>query len=542
MHSKFRHILCAAATASVLVVTSACERTTAAPPGVAQAPSQAQARAEAQRRATTPDVRLSASIVEVAPGIHLLGGTSPNASYVIETSDGLALIDTCQQADARPLTEQLKAIRLDVRRLKWIFLTHAHGDHSLGARRLRETTGAAVYAGRGDCSVLRAGGPSEAFFSVFEGPPESHPTPVDVELAGDEVIDLGDARIRAISTPGHTPGSVCYLLEQDGLRVLFTGDVVASLTDSVPLAGPGIYSAFLSPRFRGDAESSLTSLRKLLAMDTPDLVLPGHPRLDPTPADPRVTPKQWQALLTSGIRKLDTLVARRRRDGGDFLDGTPKELLPGLHYWGDEHGCAVYALVTAANELYLFDAPDIFDPVAFVQRRCEESGLPRLVPKAVLLTSSGSPATDGLRRLVEKTKCIVVAPSAGLDEVRRLCPVPADVRAAEDLPAEGWFPVRVLPVEGPVSPSVAYALNWRGSSVLFAGRYPVAISSGEDVGDLRSRLPTAAAVQAFRETLDRLGRESPNLLLPLVPMRDQSADLYDDAWAQLITANRAAVD
>ena len=97
----------------------------------------------------------------VAPGVHLLGRTFPNASYAVETSDGLVLVDTCPEPDADPILRQLREAGLDVKRLRAILLTHAHGDHALGARRLREMTGAKVHAGVADCDVLRAGGPKQ---------------------------------------------------------------------------------------------------------------------------------------------------------------------------------------------------------------------------------------------------------------------------------------------------------------------------------------------------------------------------------------------
>ena len=107
-------------------------------------------------------------------------------------------------------------------------------------------------------------------------------------LKGGETITLGDARIQAIATPGHTPGSVCYLLERGNLRAFFAGDVIMMLRgDEKPrteLGKPlGTYSAYLAPRYRGDAKESLASLRRLREMPVPDLVLPGHPGADVSP-------------------------------------------------------------------------------------------------------------------------------------------------------------------------------------------------------------------------------------------------------------------
>ena len=126
--------------------------------------------------------------VTIVPGVHLLGGLVYAAAYAVETSEGLVLIDTGFEADAGPLKRELKTLGLDVRKLKAVLLTHIHGDHTGGAAYLRKTTGATVYAGRGDAELLRAGGAHETFFSLFYIPGAiPHPTPVDV--GEDEGVD-----------------------------------------------------------------------------------------------------------------------------------------------------------------------------------------------------------------------------------------------------------------------------------------------------------------------------------------------------------------
>ena len=151
--------------------------------------------------------RLGPSAMTIAPGIHLLGGLEPAAAYVVETSEGLVLVDSGLQGDASLLKSQLATLGLDWRRVRAVLLTHAHGDHCGGAEHLRTVLRAKVYAGRGDAAVLRAGGPREAFFSNFSMPNDNpHPTAVDFELKGGESIVSGNVRFRALATPGHTPG------------------------------------------------------------------------------------------------------------------------------------------------------------------------------------------------------------------------------------------------------------------------------------------------------------------------------------------------
>src|SRR5260370_27567758 len=120
----------------------------------------------------------------------------PAAAYVVETSEGLVLIDTGLDKDAGPLKRQMTELGLDWKRVRAILLTHVHGDHSGGAEHLRAATGAKVYAGQGDAAVLRAGQPREAFFSAFPMSEEITPsaTTVDVELSGDPAVTLGHPR------------------------------------------------------------------------------------------------------------------------------------------------------------------------------------------------------------------------------------------------------------------------------------------------------------------------------------------------------------
>jgi glyoxylase-like metal-dependent hydrolase (beta-lactamase superfamily II) len=473
--------------------------------------------------------------VAVVPKVYLLGRSSPGAVYAVETSDGLVLVDSGIDPSARAVIEQLSELGLDPARLRAILLTHVHADHVLGAVRLREQTGARVFVGRDDCGPLRAGGPREAFLSTFNMPGVTPiPVAVDVELAGGEELRFGDATFHVLAAPGHTPGSVCYLLERAGLRVLFAGDVVQSLSPSNPDA-LGTYAAYLPPRYRGDARAYRDTLRRLRDLPVPHLILPGHPRMDPEPHSPHLSVDEWYGLLDRGIGAMDTLLARYEADGASFLDGNPKELLPGLRYLGDLDGSAVYA-VQSGQEWYLFDAPGGPALSAFVEQRLSKAGMVASKITAVLLTSTASASTSGLAELVRKTGSRVVAPAAGLDDVRRICPPGTGVDAADQLTNVGDFALRAMPLGGRGTPAVAYSLRRANRDVLVSGVIPVKIVP-ETLMPLINDLAAAGRRAAYIRSLNELRQLTPNLWLPLTPVNGQNANVYDREWSNVLEAN-----
>ncbi len=445
--------------------------------------------------------------VPMAPRLYLLGALSPSVAYVVETDDGLILVDAGLAGDHQLLLEQLQHLHLEVHDLKLILLTHAHGDHYLGAQELRQLTGAKIYAGRDDSSVIRDAGPREAVFSTFPmDHVHIHPTDVDAELAGGELIELGDARIRAIATPGHTPGSMCYLLERGGLRALFSGDTIMTITGDL-----GTYSTYLPPRYRGDARAYLTSLRALQQLPAPDLLLPGHPRTDVGMISARITPQQWTTLLGQGIAAMEQLIAHYNQDGADFLDGNPKELLPGLLYLGEFSGVAIYGFVHESSVI-VFDAPGGPELLGFLEERLGDVGLSIDMLKAVALTGTSADATSGLSPLVDRTGCQVIVARSDLEKVQGIAPTATLLPAETAVSELDWIPLQPVSVAGFVR-HTAYRIEWAGKRVLVSGN---------------------ASPQSFASVPEI----RPDLWLPAKPVHGQNANLYGDDWQNAINGRR----
>jgi glyoxylase-like metal-dependent hydrolase (beta-lactamase superfamily II) len=479
----------------------------------------------------------------LVPRLHVLGGLKPSVAYIVETTEGLVLIDSGLQSGAKHFESQMAELGLHRHDLRAILLTHAHGDHSGGAESLRETTKAKVYAGAGDAAVLRAGEPREAFFSIFDMPDETlHPTTVDLELRGGESLAFGDVRFRALATPGHTPGSICYLMERAGLRVLFSGDVINMIRGRDDLPGGvgrslGTYSTYLAPRYRGNARDYLASLRELRALPVPDLVLPGHLGDDPTPQSPALSQRRWEMLLDDGIREMETLVARYEADGAGFLDGVPKHLLPDLDYLGDFGGVAVYGFF-AASRFFLVNAAGGPGLVEFVKTRLQQLGREPAGPTAVLLTGGVTGDQTGLTEIVRQWHAQVVAAPMAVRALEDFCPAGTVVVSAAELPAQGWFKVAPIPLREPGFASIAYQIELSGKTVLLTGRLPN-ILTAQSVAGLASNIGRSKAdLRDYLASLSEIRRVVPKLWLPATPLNGQNANLYDSDWQRVIDENQ----
>jgi len=483
-----------------------------------------------QRSARLP--LLDGSTITIVPGIHLLGGVGPAAAYVVETASGLVLIDAGLDSGAQPLKDEMAKLGLDWKKLRAIFLTHVHGDHCGGADHLHTETGATVYAGQGDAASLRAGAPRDAFFSIFNMPNHTpHATTVDVALEGHETISFGAARFQVLGTPGHTPGSTCYLMERAGLRVLFSGDVIMGLGE-IPL---GTYSTYLAPRYRGDAKRFLASLQMLRALPVPNLVLPGHPNLSREPQSPCLTRERWEKMLDAGIHEMQRLVARYEADGANFLDGHSKRLLPDLYYFGDFHDSAVYGFF-ASSKFFVVDAPGGPGLTDFLKTCLQELGLAPAEPTAVLLTACGERETAGLKELVELSHTQVVVAPAGVEWVKQICRPGTIVIPATDLPNQNWFSVKPLLLRGRGVATVAYLVPWTDKNVLFSGRIPAG-TDPESREELLAELTKSKTAQAFLASLQQLLEVHPHLWLPAAPSNGQNANLYDSSWIDTLKMN-----
>jgi glyoxylase-like metal-dependent hydrolase (beta-lactamase superfamily II) len=135
------------------------------------------------------------------PGFMTGPGTN---SYLIGPEDGdIAVIDPGPLLD-----DHIANLLAAPGRIRWIFTTHTHPDHSPAAAVLKDKTGATVHG----LPAPLAGLHQDKTFQP------------DVVPASGDRFALPGCMLKAIHTPGHASNHLCYLLEED--RLLFTGDHV----------------------------------------------------------------------------------------------------------------------------------------------------------------------------------------------------------------------------------------------------------------------------------------------------------------------------
>ena len=194
--------------------------------------------------------------MEIIPGVHAVPSIRWSRIYLIE-DDTLALVDTGLPWSAQRVFNYIESIGRKPEQLDTILMTHGHPGHTSGALTIIKRTGAEIIAHAGDTRAHSDGETSLSYMgmgSSFRAPlPSLRRTPVSNHVSDGQVLPLLGG-IKVIHTPGHTPGSVCYLLENKGL--LFSGDTAFSdgkrISRSVPFPG------YSKPNYKNSLERLAT--------------------------------------------------------------------------------------------------------------------------------------------------------------------------------------------------------------------------------------------------------------------------------------------
>ncbi|WP_276353235.1 MBL fold metallo-hydrolase [Cohnella caldifontis] len=151
--------------------------------------------------------------------------------YLINGGSGMALVDTGAGLDPDAILAEVRKDGLDPAAIRSILLTHAHADHAGGASALAGKLGATIYA-LPDAVRFGAGPDLEAISLAPAIQAGTYPEDYRFRAFAAETVNEGDViavgglSVRVIETPGHSDGHAGFLLEAEGRKLLFAGDLV----------------------------------------------------------------------------------------------------------------------------------------------------------------------------------------------------------------------------------------------------------------------------------------------------------------------------
>ncbi len=201
-------------------------------------------------------MQVTTEIYQVGGGDLTQGGDA--AIYLLNFDGHAALVDAGCGESIDLLLRNIESCGVIASDIKWLLITHCHFDHTGGVKTLKDTLGCKVIAHVLDARFLETGDNRVTAATWYGSTIEAFT--VDRKISADrEDIQIGERVVVAVHTPGHSPGSVVYLAESDGLKVLFGQDV----------HGP------LHPSLLSNRTDYLRSLELMLSLEA-DILCEGH--------------------------------------------------------------------------------------------------------------------------------------------------------------------------------------------------------------------------------------------------------------------------
>lgn len=211
------------------------------------------------------------SPLKIAEGVYQLQAVGARVT-VIETEDGVVMVDAGSRGSLRRVSSGLDAIGRSMDDLRLVAITHGHPDHVGGLDKIVEASSARVAAHRDDAGVIDGTGPmvspyrsgflanvTRPFITPFYGAP----------VVVDYLVEDGDTlpavpEMRVVHVPGHTAGSMCIYLPSR--KLIMVGDAMQNRFNR--LTGP-------AAAVTKDLPQAMESLKKLLLLDI-DVICFGH--------------------------------------------------------------------------------------------------------------------------------------------------------------------------------------------------------------------------------------------------------------------------
>ena len=195
----------------------------------------------------------------VFDNLYFVGGKL-HSSWALTTAEGIILFDTIYPYNSEPLiVGGMRTLGLDPARIRYVFISHAHGDHIGGAEFLQQRYGARVVMAGADWESV------EQYPNRFKTMAPKR----DIVANDGMQVTLGGATVTVWATPGHTPGTVSYIfpVEDRGRRVVvaYSGGTAFNFVNNTPDPGIRNFQTYIDSQRRLAARAAAAGATVLLS-------------------------------------------------------------------------------------------------------------------------------------------------------------------------------------------------------------------------------------------------------------------------------------
>ncbi len=168
--------------------------------------------------------------MKLFPNVYQVAGPSLSHSfdataYVMQDEKGYVMIDCGTPEGFAQIEENIRSLGIDLRQIHTILATHGHYDHVGGAYLWKGKYGCRLLIHELDREQVETGDPEKTSASLLYG---TTPIPVSVDgtLSEGDRFTVAGGELEVLHTPGHTMGSVSFVLHGHDANILFAGDAI----------------------------------------------------------------------------------------------------------------------------------------------------------------------------------------------------------------------------------------------------------------------------------------------------------------------------
>jgi len=196
---------------------------------------------------------------KVFDNLYFVGGKL-HSSWALTTKEGIILIDTIYPYNSEELViGGMKKLGLDPKNIKYVLISHAHGDHIGGAEMLQSRYGVRVVMG----------GPDWEWVEKYPNRYKTMAPKRDIVATDGMKITLGETTVTIWLTPGHTPGTMSYtftvLDRGKPVNVAYSGGTAFNFVNNTPDPGIKNFQTYIDSQKHMAAKAASTNASVLLS-------------------------------------------------------------------------------------------------------------------------------------------------------------------------------------------------------------------------------------------------------------------------------------